>query len=55
MPSICFSRTSSAMRSTIARLVHLIGNLGDDERFAILAHLLDIDLPRMTIEPRPVR
>ena len=26
------------------RLVHLIGNLGDDDRLAILAHLLDLGL-----------
>ena len=27
-----------------ARLVHLIGNLGDDDRFAVLADLFDLEL-----------
>ena len=37
-----------------ARLVHLVGDLGDDDRLAVLADLLDRRvLPRMMIEPRP--
>ena len=37
------------------RLVHLIGNLGEDDRLALLAELLDIaSCARMMIEPRPV-
>ena len=35
MPSIVFSRTSSAMFSMQPRLVDLVGNLGDDDRHPV--------------------
>ena len=41
MPSIFFSRTSSAMRSTMVALFTWYGNLRDDDRFAILADGVD--------------
>ena len=44
MPSILFSCTSSAIFSTMVRLVHLVGNLGDDDRLALLAQGLDVGL-----------
>ena len=44
MPSMRFSRTSSAMLLDQRRLVDLIGDLGDDDRFAVLAQFLDRDL-----------
>ena len=36
------------------RFVHLVGNLGDDDLLAVLAHLLDRALARSFNCPRPV-
>jgi hypothetical protein len=54
MPSICFSRTSSAMRSSSVALFTWIRNFGDDDGLAILADLLDLGAGGMMIESRPV-
>ena len=48
------SRTNSPMRSTRCRLVHLIGNLADDDRpRGRRAAPSNSTLPRMTMPPRP--
>ena len=43
MPSSFFSRTSSPMRDQQVRLVHLVGELVDDDRLAVaLLEVLDV-------------
>ena len=44
MPSIRLSLTSSAIFSSSAGLVHLVRQLGDDDRHPVAADLLERDL-----------
>ena len=54
MPSIFFSLTSAAVCFDQPRLVHLVGNLGDDDLLPVLAHALDGGFGADLELPRPV-
>jgi hypothetical protein len=56
MPSIFFSLTSSAMRSSSRSLVHLVGQLVDDDGLAVATPMSSKCVrARITTRPRPVR